>query len=184
MGEFTHFYLYIFNMGKKDQIILKNRYQVVPRTLIFLFYKDEILLLHGSKDKKIWARLFNGVGGHVERGESVLSAAYRELHEETGINDIPLSLQAIISIDVDLDTGINLFVFTGWVDNKNVTASGEGDLVWAKLEEIDQYPLVEDLYSLIPKLTAKNSGILYGNYSYQNDKLKTEFVHESDINGF
>jgi len=162
-------------MGKKDQIIIKNRYQVVPRTLIFLFYKNEILLLLGSKDKKIWAGLYNGVGGHIERGESVISAAYRELREETGIKDIPLFLKAIISIDVDPDVGINLFVFTGQVETKNVTASNEGDLVWAKLEEIDQYPLVEDLYALIPKITAKNAGILIGNYHYQNDRLKMDF---------
>lgn len=162
-------------MGKKDQIIIKDRYQVVPRTLIFLFYKNEILLLHGSNEKKIWAGLYNGVGGHVERGESVISAAYRELREETGIIDIPLYLKAIITIDVNPEVGINLFVFTGQVDKKNVTASNEGSLVWSKLEEIDQYPLVEDLYTLIPKITGKNADILFGKYYYQDDKLKLEF---------
>ena len=80
-------------MDKHKQKILPGRYQVVPRTLIFIRNDDEILLIKGAKDKKIWPGLYNGIGGHLERGEDPLSAAHRELFEETGLKNIQLFLR-------------------------------------------------------------------------------------------
>ena len=40
--------------------------------------EPEVLLLRGAADKRLWANRYNGLGGHVEAGEDVLSAAKRE----------------------------------------------------------------------------------------------------------
>ena len=49
-------------MSNNPQVILKNRYQVVPRTLILVYQGDKVLLQKGAPTKKIWAGYFNGLG--------------------------------------------------------------------------------------------------------------------------
>ena len=55
----------------------EQRYQFVPRVLVFLTCGDEVLLLKGAPTKRVWPNQYNGLGGHIERGESVLEAAQR-----------------------------------------------------------------------------------------------------------
>lgn len=137
-----------------DQGVNNTRYSVIPRTLIFVFHDENVLLLRGAKDKKIWAGLFNGIGGHVEPGEDIYTAAIRELEEETGISGIQLSLSGLIHVDTKLGTGVLISVFRGEALLKDVQASLEGDLHWIPVDQINQYPLVSDLHQLIP-LVAK-----------------------------
>ena len=72
-------------MPASDQGVSTDRYALIPRVLIFLIRDNQVLLLKGSEDKRLWANRFNGIGGHIEPGEDPLSAAYRELFEETGL---------------------------------------------------------------------------------------------------
>ncbi|HLB48576.1 MAG TPA: NUDIX domain-containing protein, partial [Anaerolineales bacterium] len=65
-------------MPATDQGIRPERYQLIPRVLIFITHGREVLLLKGAPTKRIWASKYNGVGGHVERGEDFISAARRE----------------------------------------------------------------------------------------------------------
>ena len=65
-------------MPASDQGIGEQRYMLIPRTLIFVTHEDQLLLLKGASDKRLWAERYNGIGGHVEQGEDVLSAARRE----------------------------------------------------------------------------------------------------------
>jgi 8-oxo-dGTP diphosphatase len=52
----------------------------------FIRYKDEFLLLKRSPDKKIDPGKVNCIGGKVEPGEDYVTAAIREVAEETGYN--------------------------------------------------------------------------------------------------
>ena len=98
-------------MPQSDQGITRDRYMLIPRTVIFLRRGESYLLIKGAPIKRLWAGKYNGVGGHVERGEDVLSAAKRELKEETGL-DAGLWLCGTVIVDVD-GFGICLFVFSG-----------------------------------------------------------------------
>lgn len=165
-------------MGKTDQGLQnsRQRYQTIPRVLIFLRNRNDILLLKGAPDKKIWANLYNGVGGHVENGEDVLAAAHREVEEETGLQVDSLSLQAVVNVRAGSDTlGIMMFVFTGWSSRRETIPSKEGALYWVPAGEIDGLPLVEDLSWLLPRILQRGDeeAPLFLHYSYdQADRLQ------------
>ncbi len=163
-------------MDKIKQKIIPGRYQVVPRTLIFIRNDDKVLLIKGAKDKKIWPGLYNGIGGHIERGEDALSAANRELFEETGIKNIQLVLKAIIFIDVEKYQGISMFVFIGQSGEKLLVSSEEGAVDWIKIDRIKDFDLVEDLYQLIPIVLSTDDKIEFGRYYYNDGKLVMEFT--------
>jgi 8-oxo-dGTP diphosphatase len=140
-------------MPKSDQgiDISLNRYTVIPRTLVFITRGECVLLLRGSAGKRIWADKYNGIGGHIERGEDIYSAARREVIEETGLEVDHLRLVGLINIDGDQPTGILLFVFAAESRSGEPIPSEEGTLEWIERDQITQVDLVEDLPVILPR---------------------------------
>ena len=169
-------------MGRADQGInnLDERYVVVPRTLCFITYGDEILLLRGSPDKTIWPNLYNGIGGHVEPEEDVRSAALREIQEETGIEVTHLTLRGIVNVwpDSRRRTGVMLFLFTAQSRTQETRPSDEGELVWVQKDRLGEMELVEDLPTIIPRVLTMepHQPPFHAHYTYDtNDSLVVSF---------
>jgi len=161
-------------MPVSDQGYRTDRFQVVPRSLIFVFNNQgQVLLLKGSPNKKIWAGRYNGVGGHIEAGEDILTSARRELFEETGIEALDLHLCGQVMVEVDALHGIAIFIFKGLYPGGELRASEEGSLEWVDLDELTQLPLVEDLVELLPRVSDHINGdpSIIGQYHYDEGRL-------------
>ena len=172
-------------MPKSDQGIdlslKRQRYTVIPRTLVFITRTDSVLLLRGSPHKRLWANKYNGIGGHVERDEDIYAAALREVREETGLEVENLRLVGLINIDGDQPTGILLFVFTAEARSGEPLPSDEGTPEWIARDQLAQIDLVEDLPIILPRAlaTAPAAPPFFAHYHYdEQEQLVIHFAGE------
>ena len=151
-------------MPVSDQGATRDRYMLIPRVLIFATRGERVLLLRGSPTKRLWAGKYNGVGGHIEPGEDILSAARRELLEETGLVAGPdenphqdLWLCGTVVVDTGGNPGIGMYVFTGDLPVGELIESHEGSLEWVLFSKVPELPVVEDLPVLLERIQKMKS---------------------------
>ena len=164
-------------MQPEDQRRADTRYTVIPRTLVFLTRGDDLLLLKGAADKKLWAGMYNGLGGHIEAWESPLQSARRETREETGLDVRDLRLRGIVHISMPEPPGVILFVFVGEAPTYEVHISDEGTPTWVPARNIQSLRLVEDLYDLIPRVLAPGP-VISAHYIFDDDGLQMTFEQQ------
>ena len=152
------FLLQLLAMTSK-QTLVPDKYIVVPRVLIFAFDRiGKVLLLKGAPTKKIWPNVWNGLGGHIEAGESPIEAAQREFKEESGLTAGDWKLCGEIAIDTGQRQGIAVWVFKAQMLSGELSDSVEGEPAWLTLEEALKLDLVEDLYTLLPIVAGMTEG--------------------------
>lgn len=163
-------------MPSSEQSVTNDRYTLIPRTMILIRRGDEYLLIKGAPTKRLWAGKYNGLGGHIERGEDVMTAAKRELFEEAGIT-ADLWLCGTVIVDVN-EIGICLFVICGENAQGEIKESHEGRAEWVKKEAINHLPVVEDLPILLSKIDSMNQNDppFSARSFYEDDKLKIVFA--------
>lgn len=145
-------------MSLEGQRIQPVRYKVIPRTLTFLLSGDKILLIRVAHGRGGWSGMLNGLGGHVEQGESPLESALREVKEETGLAPEALRLCGVVIVDSGADPGVGLYVFVGNAPAGVISGSAEGQPVWQEIDGLVDLNLVEDLPTLIPRAIAAYRG--------------------------
>jgi 8-oxo-dGTP diphosphatase len=164
-------------MPVSDQGVAKDRYMLIPRTAIFVRREDEYLLIKGAPTKHAWSGKYNCLGGHVERGEDILSAARRELMEEAGLTaDLWLAGAVIVAAG---EAGISLYIFVGENPQGEIKPSQEGTVEWVRLEALASLPVPEDLPVLTSKIHLMQRGdppFAARSYYDEHEKLHIVFA--------
>ena len=101
---------------------------------------DQVLLAQRSKGGYIGRWGFPG--GHVERGETVIEAAMRELREETGVVAEPKGILTTLDEIGRNDAGevqwhyVLIAVLADWRSGEAVAADDAADVRWVSLADI------------------------------------------------
>jgi len=143
-------------------------------TLCFLTFEDKVLLLHRNRPPN--AGLWNGVGGHIESGETPHGACLREIQEETGFL---LSSAQYIGILTWQGFEINdggLVLFKAAVPDKNFIACSEGKLAWQPFNFLYRSPaVVSNLHHCAPHFMNGAPPLEY-RFTYHNNLIVSHTI--------
>ena len=122
-------------------------------TLCFLLHGDEVLMLHRRfpPNQGLW----NGVGGHIDAGETPRQAVIREVAEETGYQiDAPQFAGLLTWEGFEIPPG-GIVIFTAEVDHKDFVTNHEGELAWHPQDwACTSADVVDNIHVFLPKILA------------------------------
>lgn len=102
--------------------------------VIIVFDKDEKNILMCKREKEPYKGKYNLVGGKVELGEDELSAAYRELEEETGIDKNSIKLSHLMNLQYQI-IDMELEVYVGKLNKDVILREEVNHLYWIERKE-------------------------------------------------
>lgn len=125
---------------------------VIDTTMIYLKRDNSyLLLLRNKKKNDINEGKWIGVGGHVEKGETIDECAIREVKEETGYDVHSLECAGeVLFIDENLKMMMYIYEITDF--SGEMIECNEGDLKWIPIKDIYDYPMWEGDKAFLPKL--------------------------------
>lgn len=137
-----------------------------PATLCFLVQDDEVLL--AMKKRGFGEGKWNGVGGKVNNGETILEAVRREVREEIGVDTLELQEVAILNFyHFDADKPVHgmqvaVYLCKNWQGEP--TESEEMQPQWYSRDKIPFEIMWPDDIHWLPRVLAGE--VLEGNFSF------------------
>ncbi|GGE35154.1 hypothetical protein GCM10011391_12340 [Pullulanibacillus camelliae] len=118
-----------------------NPKSIVLVASVSIFKDDHVFIIKESKPTAV--HQWNFPSGHIEYGENILSAALREVKEETGYEVKLTHTTGVYNFNSSMDNQVILFHFTAEISGGALRLEEEGiiDSQWIKLKEL---ALLED----------------------------------------
>lgn len=152
----------------------KETHPDIRRTLLLLRRDDQILL--AMKKRGFGAGKWNGVGGKLEPGETVVQAMIRETEEE--INVTPTSYHQVAELDfiqdADSDDPWHMYVYAYVADawQGEPTESEEMAPQWYSIDQIPYKDMWDDDEFWMPRVIAGEK--LTGRFIFDSNDRLTE----------
>jgi 8-oxo-dGTP diphosphatase len=139
-------------------------------TLCFLTHNNHVLLLHRQKPPN--QGLWNGVGGHIETGETPLQSCLRETYEETGIQLKNVYFCGLLTWEgFEISAG-GLYLFTASAPTRTTIVCNEGTLAWFDQTWACTSPeVVSNLHIVLPYIF-KNSPLSLYHFIYNQNIIQ------------
>lgn len=107
---------------------------MIRLNVIAVYHSNGQHVLMCLRRKNPYQGKYNFVGGKIEAGEDELSAAYRELQEETGITPAEITLTHVMDFRYAI-TDIELQVYAGTLRHEVALTEEANTLCWMLLTE-------------------------------------------------
>ena len=146
---------------------------VILATENYVLYNDQVLIHRRSLTKSRFPGFILGPGGRLDQGEDVVTAAVREIYEETGIKvpatDVTL---AAVAIHHHLDRGE---IWVNFISRSDLTKppaqirhSDEGTSEWIPVKSLkDEGKIFPPSKDYIEHIISDQPGILYTNVEFR-----------------
>ena len=152
-------------------------FQPIIATLGYVMSPDgqKVLMIHRNKrpDDLHYGK-YNGLGGRLEPGESVVECMRREIREESGLLVEQMALRGTISWPGFGKHGEAWFGFIFRVDTWSGTphtGNHEGTLEWIPVESMLDLPLWESDRLFLPMVFDRSCATFHGVMPYQDGRM-------------
>lgn len=152
-------------------------FKPILATLGYIMSPDgkEVLLIHRNKrpDDLHYGK-YNGLGGKLDEGESVVGCMKREISEEAGLVVEELALRGTISWPGFGKNGEAWFGFIFRIDRWSGvahTGNHEGSLEWVAVEHVFDLPLWESDRLFLPMVFSRSPRTFHGVMPYANGRM-------------
>jgi len=145
-----------------------SRSEKVILTVLCMVYDGDKILLQ-DRIKGGWQGL-TFPGGHVEKKESFVKAIVREVYEETGLTITQPKICGIKQFQTKEEERFVVVLFKTNHFSGVLTSSEEGEMQWAKRDDLSQLNLAEDFMELLQIFDSEDLNEFY----YKDEAMDCE----------
>lgn len=163
----------------------KRRHRPVVGTLAYILSPDRrrTLLVHRTyreSDENLGK--YNGVGGHLERGESVSECMRREIREETGLEVVSMRLRGTVcwsDFGPAKDEWLGFVFVVDEFRGEPFADNEEGTLTWHDVASLDSLPMWKGDRLFLPLVFDDDPRQFHGYMRYEGEEPRDWTVDRS-----
>lgn len=163
------------NIIKKEGSV-PSKFRPIVGTLAFIKSPDgkKVLMVHRTfKETDENLGKWNGVGGKVERGESVEEGMRREIKEETGLDAVEMRLRGTLvwnDFGPKKEDWLAFIFVVDKFEGQPFESNEEGRLSWIATEDIPTLPMWKGDALFLPMVFDDDERLFHGFMRYEGDE--------------